>query len=51
MFATIDLHNLLKFFELRDHAHAQYEIQVYAQGMIEKHVPMTLRAFDELQSA
>ena len=33
MFAKVDLLNLLKFVKLRDHSHAQYEIQVYAQAM------------------
>jgi thymidylate synthase (FAD) len=32
-FATIDLGNLLKFFDLRDSEHAQYEIRVYAQAI------------------
>lgn len=35
MFATVDLSNLFKFIALRDHSHAQYEIQVYAQAMLE----------------
>lgn len=35
MFATVDLLNLLKFLTLRDHAHAQHEIQVYARAMLE----------------
>lgn len=30
---TIDLHNLISFFTLRDSEHAQYEIRVYAQAM------------------
>lgn len=48
MFATIDLHNLLGFIRLRDHSHAQYEIQVYAQAMlelIEPIVPESIKAF------
>jgi thymidylate synthase (FAD) len=48
MFATIDLHNLLGFLRLRDHSHAQYEIQVYAQAMavlIEPIVPVSIAAF------
>ena len=48
MFATIDLHNLLGFLRLRDHSHAQYEIQVYAQAMlqlIEPIVPVSVAAF------
>jgi len=35
MFATVDLHNLFGFLRLRLHEHAQYEIQVYAQAMLE----------------
>lgn len=35
MFATVDLHNLAKFLKLRLHEHAQYEIRVYAQAMLE----------------
>jgi thymidylate synthase (FAD) len=31
----MDLHNLLRFIELRDHPHAQYEIRVYAQALLE----------------
>lgn len=33
MFATVDLHNMLKFLGLRMNHHAQYEIQVYAEAM------------------
>lgn len=49
MFATVDLHNLLGFIRLRDHAHAQYEIQVYAQAMLElvrPIVPVSVAAFE-----
>lgn len=35
MFATVDLLNLLKFLTLRSHEHAQYEIRVYAEAMLE----------------
>jgi thymidylate synthase (FAD) len=35
MFATVDLLNLLKFLTLRCHAHAQYEIRVYADALRE----------------
>ena len=47
-FYTVDLHNLMKFIQLRDHAHAQFEIRVYAQamlGLIEPLVPVTVAAF------
>lgn len=35
MFATVDLLNLFKFLTLRCDAHAQYEIRVYADAMLE----------------
>lgn len=35
MFATVNLLNLFKFLSLRDDAHAQYEIRVYAEAMRE----------------
>lgn len=41
MFCTVSLLNLLKYIGLRDHEHAQYEIQVYARAMFDlaaKHV-------------
>lgn len=50
MFATVDLHNLMHFLKLRLHAHAQYEIRVYAEAMlrlIEPLVPVTVAAFRE----
>ena len=48
----INLHNLLHFVRLRADAHAQYEIRVYAQVMldiIKKWVPFTFDAFEEYQ--
>jgi len=48
MFATVDLLNLMKFLKLRLHEHAQYEIRVYAQAMlelIEPLVPVSIDAF------
>ncbi len=48
MFCTVNLHNLFHFLALRDHAHAQYEIRVYAQAMlelIEPIVPVAVAAF------
>ncbi len=48
MFATVDLHNLLHFLKLRLHEHAQYEIRVYAQAMLElitPIVPVTVAAW------
>lgn len=50
MFGTVSLLNLLKFINLRDHSHAQYEIQVYAKAMldfIEPIVPECVKAFKE----
>jgi len=52
----IDLHNLLHFLRLRADKHAQYEIRVYAEKMLElvkKWVPLTYNAFVEyrLESA
>ena len=43
-----DLHNLLNFLSLRADAHAQYEIRVYAEAMIdtlERWVPLVGEAF------
>jgi len=40
MFAKIDLHNLFHFLELRLHEHAQYEIRVYAEAMLEIITPI-----------
>lgn len=50
MFASVDLHNLFHFLRLRLHAHAQYEIRVYAQAilqLIEPIVPVATAAFKE----
>mgnify|MGYP000564790233 CR=1 FL=1 len=44
----VDLHNLMHFLALRADAHAQYEIQVYANVMIDllkRWVPVTYEAF------
>jgi thymidylate synthase (FAD) len=44
----IDLHNLLHFLSLRADAHAQYEIRVYADAMLDvvkRWVPITCDAF------
>jgi thymidylate synthase (FAD) len=46
----IDLHNLLHFLSLRADHHAQYEIRVYAEKMLEivkAWVPLTYEAFME----
>jgi thymidylate synthase (FAD) len=55
MFATVDLHNLMHFLRLRLHPHAQYEIRVYAQALldlIKPIVPMAAAALErELSGA
>lgn len=35
MFAKVDLANLFRFLDLRCHSHAQHEIRVYAEAMLE----------------
>lgn len=48
MYWKIDLHNLMHFIRLRADDHAQYEIRVYAQALLEilkKWVPTTYQAF------
>lgn len=50
MFATVNLHNLFHSLRLRLHAHAQYEIRVYAEallGLIRSIVPVSVAAFEE----
>jgi thymidylate synthase (FAD) len=45
-----DLHNLFHFLRLRADAHAQYEIRVYAEAMLEvakKWVPLATQAFED----
>lgn len=44
----VDLHNLMHFLSLRADSHAQYEIRVYAEAMMEilkRWVPITSQAF------
>ena len=46
----IDLHNLMHFLRLRADAHAQYEIRVYADAMIDvmkAWVPLAAKAFED----
>jgi len=53
MFATVDLLNLMKFFTLRSHSHAQHEIRVYSDAMlqlIEPIVPVCVAAWRESRS-
>lgn len=50
MFATVDLHNLLHFLRLRLSPHAQYEIRVYAEAILEMVTtvcPVAAAAFKE----
>jgi thymidylate synthase (FAD) len=50
MFASVDLLNLLKFLTLRVHEHAQYEIRVYAEAMLElirPIVPVSVEAWEK----
>lgn len=54
MFATVNLHNLFKFLQLRDHSHSQYEIQVYARAMlelIEPIVPVSTAVFKSIKES
>jgi len=50
MYWKIDLHNLLHYIRLRNHSHAQKEIQEYAKAMLDlitPHVPLTIEAFND----
>ncbi|MDD9139383.1 MAG: FAD-dependent thymidylate synthase [Candidatus Cardinium sp.] len=52
LYWKIDLHNLLHFLKLRMDRHAQYEIRVYAEKILElvqKWVPLTYKSFVEYQ--
>ena len=47
MYASVDLHNLLHFIELRVHEGAQWEIQQYAKALldlVEPAVPEAIKA-------
>mgnify|MGYP001355846127 FL=1 len=49
----VDLHNLMHFLKLRADSHAQYEIQIYAEKMIDvlkKWVPLTYEAFEDYKN-
>lgn len=51
MYAKVDLHNLFHFIGLRDHDHAQHEVQVYARGMLElirPVVPEACKAYERV---
>src|SRR6266542_2613849 len=48
LYWKMDLHNLLHFLNLRADAHAQYEIRVYAEALLDvvkQWVPLTYAAF------
>jgi len=48
--AKVDLSNLIKFLRLRNHPHAQWEIQEYARAiekLIEPIVPETMKLYRE----
>lgn len=48
MYWKIDLHNLLHFISLRNHPHAQYEIRVYGEALLDllkEWVPFVYKAF------
>lgn len=50
MFASVDLHNLFHFLKLRLHSHAQMEIRVYAEAileLIEPVAPFAVKAWKE----
>lgn len=50
MFCTVNLLNLMRFLALRNHSHAQYEIRVYAEAMLELArtvAPVSIAAFEE----
>ena len=49
MFGKVDLLNLLKFLTLRSHSHAQFEIRVYAEAILElirPIVPVAISAWE-----
>ena len=49
-YSSWDLSNLIKFFRLRDHSHAQWEIRQYAIAMkniTRELYPWTVQAFDD----
>lgn len=50
-YATVDLHNLFWFLELRRHPHAQFEIQLYAkaiENIIKEIVPFTYATWNDI---
>lgn len=54
IFVQADLNNLIKFFKLRTHDTAQYEIRVYAEAMLElakQWFPKSLSIFEQYRDA
>ena len=54
MFAKVDLRNLLGFLDLRVHEHAQHEIRVYAEAMLDlirPIVPVCVEAWEASRAA
>lgn len=50
MYGCVDLHNLFHFLKLRQDSHAQYEIRVYADAMLElikPIVPIAVKAYED----
>jgi len=53
MFTTVNLHNLFHFLGERLHSHAQYEIRIYAEAILElirPTVPVAVEAFENSKS-
>jgi thymidylate synthase (FAD) len=53
MFVTVNLHSLFHFLTLRLHQHAQYEVRVYAEALlqlIEPTVPTAVKVFNEIRN-
>jgi len=51
MFATVDLHNLFHFIRLRADSHSQWEIQQYANAMLELITPIVPNAVEAFKSS
>lgn len=54
MYATVSLLNLFRFIQLRSHAHAQYEIRVYSDAMLELAqtvAPVAVAAFQKSRNS
>lgn len=52
MYAKANLHNIFHFLRLRADSHAQYEIRIYAETMLEMirpYIPMAMKAFEDYQ--